>query len=838
MTNAAEMQIVVELKDKASASLKNVDRSFSNTAKGVTANITKMVAKFALLAGAAAIGGTIIALKKSITVFKDFEYAVASAASVTGAVGEAFEETKKNIEAVSRELGKTTIFSASEAANAFYDLASAGYDVANMVKSDLQPILDVAAGTQSDLTKTTEAVTATLGQFGLGIDSVGRVADVFARAIGSSKAELIKLEYSLKQAGPIANSMGMEIEEVVAILGNLYNAGFKGEQAGTALRGAFARLLNPTKQVKDKLEELGLTLEDVNPETNKFADILDTLSEAGMDTADAFVIFGQEVAPAMTAVIETTDEIRELEESLLDSAGAARLMAEQSLDTLEGALKTLKSVLEDVWITIGGKVAPHFRKLVEQFTEFIPIIMDVAGDIWNDLEPALQKLWNIFKDIYPKIKVVGSEIIDRLSPGVKDLKSAWDSIIKIASNLISGFNKSETATSALTAIVDIAIDTFNWFAKSISVVLDYLAEHPKVATVVVAAIALMIVPILKIIAVVILLATAWNENWFGIKDTTLRVVGIISDFIKVALVKIEAFWSDHGDTIMAIVNYLWTGIKTTIDIVLSTIMLIINVFLDVLEGDWSSAWNRIKEYASNTLNKLSGLFVSWKENILPIFGGVWDSAKQYVIDWADTTWTKIITWMSNLDQRFIDWVNGILDTLRGWYDKIVDFFDFSDIKVKWPDLDIPDISLPEIGKPKPHDDYMDYNDHSDKHSDAGPHKEAYDVADYDHAAPHKEAYDVADYDHTTYDVGFDAGYDHSIFGYKKGGPVKDTGPAIVHEGEWVVPKSGALVAVDSDNKKRDINITYNIYGALGIENLKKMLDDHDRELYRRLVSLV
>lgn len=776
MTNAAEMQIVVELKDKASASLKNVNKSFSSTAAGITKGVAKMAAGFALLMGAAAIGGTILAVKKSISVFEDFESAIANAASVTGATGEAFEATKKNIEEVSKVLGETTVFSASDAANAFYDLASAGYDVANMTKKDLVPILDIAAATQTDLTKATEVVTSTLGQFGLGIESTQRIADVFAKTIGSSKATIEKLEAALRYVGPVANAMGMEIEEVNAILGHLYDAGFRGEQAGTALRGAFSRLLNPTKAMKDVLDGLGVTLDEINPETNDFADVLDTLTEAGLSTNDAMVLFGVEAAPAMLALLENTDGIREMEVALKDAGGTAERMARQQLDTLKGSLALMKSALEGVAITIGGKVAPHLRALVEKFTEFIPIIMEVAGDIWGDLEPALKKLWDKFKDIYPTIKEVGSELIGRLKPAFDDLKSAFDSIIKIGSNLISGFSKNETAMGSLTAVINIAIDTFNLFAKAISTVLGFLAEHPKVATVVVGAILLMVAPILKIIAIMVILATAWDQNWFGIKDTTLRVVDIIVDYLKWSFQKMGDFWAKHGDTIMAVVNYMWTGIKTTIDIVLSTISLIINVFLDVLEGDWSGAWDRIKTYLSNTFDKIGNIISAWVDMVKTIF--------------------------------------------KDWRDSIVDFFDFSDIKVKWPDL-----------TPPKEEAYEKYNVYQEP--DLPPYERA--------AAPHTK-YSKHDRSHSEYDVWTQ----HDKSGHEKwqrvhmadGGPINKDLDARLHEGEYVVPKAGTLVMGGSPQKDGHVQMTYNIGTVNGVDGLEKLLEKHDRELYRRLVSLV
>ena len=837
MTNAAEMQIVVELKDKASTSLKSVDRSFSSTAAGITKGVAKMAAGFALLMGAAAIGGTILAVKKSISVFQEFESAIANAASVTGATGEAFEATKKNITEVSKILGETTVFSASEAANAFYDLASAGYDVANMTEKDLVPILDIAAATQTDLTKATEVVTSTLGQFGLGIESTQRIADVFAKTIGSSKATIEKLEAALRYVGPVANAMGMEIEEVNAILGHLYDAGFRGEQAGTALRAAFSRLLNPTKAMKDTLDGLGVTLEEINPETNDFADVLDTLTEAGMGTNDAMVLFGVEAAPAMLALLDSTDGIREMEVALKDAGGTAERMARQQLDTLKGSLALMKSALEGVAITIGGKVAPHLRALVEKFTEFIPIIMDVAGDIWQDLEPALKKLWDKFKDIYPSIKEVGTELINRLKPAFDNLKSAFDSIIIIGSSLISGFSNNETAMGSLTAVINIAIDTFNWFAKAISGVLDFLAKHPVIAAIVVGAILLMVAPILKIIAVIAILATAWNENWFGIKDTVLRIVGLIVDYLEWYFKHLEILWSKHGDTIMAAASLIWETIKTVVGVAIEGILLVINVILDIIEGDWEGAWNRIKEYLSTTFNKIEALSNTWKDVIKEIFSKLWEKLKEWVYDFADKTWDKIKTWISNVKQKFIDWKDDILETVQGWYDTIVGYFDFSKIEVKWPSLTLPSISEPGYEKYDVHERALLPHNKMAPHDESAPHYK-YDRAGYDATAPpphDKSTPHDESAPHYKYDR---AGYDASAPSYKKGGPIPEDMNVDVHKGEYVVPKAGALVMGGSSPKDGHVQMTYNIGTVNGVDDLEKLLEKHDRDLYRRLVSLV
>ncbi len=151
---------------------------------------------------------------------------MANAASVSGATAEEFERMKE----VAREMGKSTVFSASEAADAMYYMASAGYKAEQMGEA-LKPILDLAAATQSDVAFSTDTVIATLNQFGLGAQDAGRVTNVFAAAIGNSQATLDKLSYSMRYVGPVANSLGYSIEQTTAALGLLYNAGFQGEQA-------------------------------------------------------------------------------------------------------------------------------------------------------------------------------------------------------------------------------------------------------------------------------------------------------------------------------------------------------------------------------------------------------------------------------------------------------------------------------------------------------------------------------------------------------------------------------------------------------------------------------
>jgi TP901 family phage tail tape measure protein len=278
---------------KVDVAIDKMDANVGKAAAGIRGATGKMIKAFVAVGAVAAVG-LAVGIGKATMTFADFEQAVTNAASVTGQTGAAYEATKRNIEELSKTLGETTVFSAQQAANAMYDLASAGYDVGTMVKSDLEPIMNLAAATQSDLTFATETVTSALGQFGMGINDSLRVSDVFAKAVGDSKSKMESLSVAMRTVGPTAHSMGIDIESTTAYLGTLFDAGLKGEQAATGLKGAFGKLAAPTNAAAAALADIGLTVEEVNPLTNDFTSILETLNGAGIDASDMFKIFGQE----------------------------------------------------------------------------------------------------------------------------------------------------------------------------------------------------------------------------------------------------------------------------------------------------------------------------------------------------------------------------------------------------------------------------------------------------------------------------------------------------------------------------------------------------------------
>jgi TP901 family phage tail tape measure protein len=325
-------------------------------------------------------------VRNMLNIFTGFQQSMKNTQSVTKAVGEEL----RLLEESAKEAGETTRFTAREAADALYYLGSAGFSAQQSVDA-LNGVLQLAGATQSDLASTSATVASIISQYSLEAEDATRVSNVFAAAITNSQATMEKLSNAYRQVGPVAAGFGQTLEETTGILQELFNAGFRGQQAGRALKSAFADLASPTANMEKIFKRLNVSLEDVNPETNKFADIIDTLAESGATTSDIIDAFGKVAGPQMAVLIkEGGDALREYTEAVTDTNAAAEAYAIQN-DSLAGSLDFLKSKLESTAIAIFEKLEPGMRDLIDSFIEFLDAIRPVGE--------ALGYLLNIFFQI-------------------------------------------------------------------------------------------------------------------------------------------------------------------------------------------------------------------------------------------------------------------------------------------------------------------------------------------------------------------------------------------------------------------------------------------------------
>ena len=279
----------------------------------------------------------------SVKTAVDFEFAMAKVQAVSGFTA---EEMRK-LSASAQDFGARTAFSASEVADLQKELAKLGFKSGEIV--DLTDgVLSLAQAFDLELGEAAEKVALTLNRFGLSADESGRVADVMAKSFGSSALDAEKFEEAMKTVGPVAKSLGFELEEVTGVLGVLANNGISGSIAGTKLTRVLSVMAKEGIDVKDGFAQL----------------LTETTS-----VKDAFDRFGARGAGIVPILQENADEVGTLTEEFRNAAGTASEARAVMDDTAQGALARMRSALEAAAIKIGDALLPSFLKLVETVTD-------------------------------------------------------------------------------------------------------------------------------------------------------------------------------------------------------------------------------------------------------------------------------------------------------------------------------------------------------------------------------------------------------------------------------------------------------------------------------------
>lgn len=347
----------------STGSFRNAQNAATQSVNNFSGGLPNLLGKLKMLAGAVVAVGTAF---DGIKTAADFESSMSRVAALSSAsAGDLAKLTTK-----AKELGASTVFSASQAAEGMQFLAMAGYKT-NEIIAAMPGLLDAAAAGQTDLGTTADIVSNILSGFGIAAGDTGRVADVLTKAFTSANVDLQMLGYTMKYAAPWAKALGVSLEETAAAAGILGNAGIQAEQAGTTLRGLFARFAKPPKEAAEALDKLGVKLFDSGGKMKSLATILGDLQNAmkGMTseqkTSLASIIAGLEAGSGFLALMDTgPDKLRKFTKELENSAGTAGRVSKIQLDNFNGSLVELESALEGVKI--------------EVFTPMLPVLTDLA----------------------------------------------------------------------------------------------------------------------------------------------------------------------------------------------------------------------------------------------------------------------------------------------------------------------------------------------------------------------------------------------------------------------------------------------------------------------------
>ena len=329
----------------------------------------------------AGLGAAVLAVAgSSVYVAAQYEQSMARVRAITQATDSEFALLNER----AQELGATTEFSASQAADGMGYLAMAGFEVKEIYEA-MPSVLNLASAAQMGLAESSDIVSNIMTGFKLTAQDTGKAVDVLVETMTNSNTNLAQLGDAMKYVAPIASSLGLSIEETAAAIGFMSDAGIQGSQAGTSLRMALIRLASPPKEAADAMEDLGVKITDAKGEFKSMPDIvkefergLNGLSDA-QKIAALSTIVGVEAASGFLTIIERgSDELSGYTKQLENSQGAAEKFAKIQRETLQGAIKELMSTLEGLGIQLGNELLPEITEFVKHITDIVRKISE-----WN-----------------------------------------------------------------------------------------------------------------------------------------------------------------------------------------------------------------------------------------------------------------------------------------------------------------------------------------------------------------------------------------------------------------------------------------------------------------------
>ncbi|WP_267635590.1 phage tail tape measure protein [Enterococcus faecium] len=583
----------------------------------------------------------------------DFEAQMSRVKAISGATGDTFEQMKQQ----AIDLGAKTAFSAKESAAGMENLASAGFSAQEIMKA-MPGLLDLAAVSGGDVALASENTATALRGFGLEASEAGHVADVFARAAADTNAEVGDMGEALKYVAPVANSMGISLEETAAAIGIMSDAGIKGSQAGTTLRGALSRLARPTKAMQDTMDNLGVSFYDADGKMKPLKTQVELLKKAfeGLtpeQQQNALVtLYGQESLSGMMALIDKgPDSLGKLTKSLKDSDGAADDMARTMQDNMNSSIEQMFGAFESAAIVIQKILAPSIKKVADAISGLVEKFVSAP----ESTQKLVVAIGAIVAAIGPLIFMIGSVII-------------WINRVKVAFKALSESSK-----------------LFSGLSKAMGLLTN---------------------PVFLVIAAVALLVVGFIYLWNTSEDFRNFWIGLwegIKSAVSSAVEWIQNAWKSTGEWF----NNLWKSIKEGADNVWTTIQEAPGKAADWIKNKWtetkeffSSIWDGIKEAASsawegivniltpyviaikNVFQPMIDFFTNLWSQIGSIAGSAWEIIKTAVMgpilllidlitgnfnqlkEDASMLWTTLTTNIQNIITTFVDIVVGYYTALK------------------------------------------------------------------------------------------------------------------------------------------------------------------------------
>lgn len=425
MSKSKEMEIAIKIAGKVESSFKT---SLNIASKGI-GSITKAISA-ATAAAAAAVAAIGIA---AVNVGREFEAAMSQVAA-TMLIDKSTEAGQKNFEILenaARECGRSTAFSATEAAEALNYLALAGYD-AEKAAIALPTVLKLAGAGAMDLAAASDMVTDSMSALGIAAteQNLTEFSDQLAQTASKANTSVAQLGEGILTVGGTAKGLAGGTVELNTALGILADNGLKGAEGGTHLRNIILSLQNPTDNAAKAMKSLGIDVYDSQGKMRGLNDVFEDLQGAmdGMNDAQKdnilSTLFNKTDLTAANAMLSNcTDRFDELSEAIKNSTGACENMYAIQLDNLNGDIDILKSGLSDLGISIYQDLNEPLRNMTQLATSMVEELSSAYQDggmsrMVGAVGGCLSETVNTIASFAPEIVSMGVSLLDNFIDGI------------------------------------------------------------------------------------------------------------------------------------------------------------------------------------------------------------------------------------------------------------------------------------------------------------------------------------------------------------------------------------------------------------------------------------
>jgi TP901 family phage tail tape measure protein len=616
--------------DKLDNSLEEVESSAKKADDGFTmfkATLANLAADAIMRAvdGIKNLAGNVIELGQNFT------STMSEVSAISGATGEDFEK----LEACAREYGATTVFSASNAAEALKYMSLAGWD-ADQSTSALGGVLNLAAASGMELGAASDMVTDYLSAFAMEAGDAAYFADLLSYAQSHSNTTAEALGEAYKNCAANLNAAGQDVETVTSLLEGMANQGYKGSEAGTAMAAIMRDITNGMKDGAIKIGETSVAVMDAQGNFRDLTDILTEVEAAtnGMGDAERAVAlsstFTADSTKGLNLILnEGMDKIAGYEEELRGATGSAEEMANIMNDNLSGDVAAMNSAFEELGLKIYDALESKLRAGVQFIT--------------NGVIPAIEWLGGHIPEVTIAVSGLGAVIAamnwGTISSKITMVKGA---LVKLAAAL-GGVSLPAIAIIAVITAVALAFTNL-WknneeFRNKITAIWDGIKAK-------------------------------FDEFGQGIVDR-LNALGFEFEDITEVM---KAVWDGFCEVLAPIFEGVFQQIGNILSAALDVLTGLFDIFAGIFTGDWDMVWQGVQEvfgavwdFVVATFENWISTFTSLADTVLGWFGTDWE-----------TVWTNVKTFFSDTWNSISSFFSGILTGIKTFFtetwDSIVSFF--------------------------------------------------------------------------------------------------------------------------------------------------------------------